>query len=88
MENIWKYLIKNIMWSTFCTGSALADPLSVFKGSGFSGLIEKGTHDSDWGPSADRYQIQPLFLQAGVSEDQGKRVFDGNKTNKRENMQA
>lgn len=51
------------MWSTFCTGSALADPVSVFKGSGFSGFSEKGTHDSGWGPSADRYQIQPLFLR-------------------------
>lgn len=72
------------MWSTFCTGSALADPVSVFKVSGFSGLSEKGTHDSDRGPSADRYQIQPLFLQAGISEDQGKRVFKKNKTNERE----
>jgi len=50
---------------TFCTGSALADPVSVFKGSGFSKFSEKGTHDSGWGPSADKYQIQPLS-SAGI----------------------
>lgn len=49
------HVVYTECWIYIC--NAVADPVSVFKGSGFSGFSEKGTHDSDWGPSADRYQI-------------------------------